>query len=109
PARRPYHYSHLRRHPPPQSPYRTQRRSRSHDHMNLYSLGTSEIPEVIHGGLGAGPMMCSSPKASIIDNVRVKLVTELKEKRATLNNVHISFWIPRLRGFFLSFSSVSTS
>ena len=34
PARRSYHYSHLRCPPPPQSPCRTHRRSRSHDHIN---------------------------------------------------------------------------
>jgi len=33
PARRPYHYSHLCCHPSPQSPCRTHRRSRSHDHV----------------------------------------------------------------------------
>src|ERR1700722_1020508 len=33
-ARRPSHYSNLRRRPPPQIPTRTHRRSRSHDHIN---------------------------------------------------------------------------
>src|SRR5580692_1464199 len=34
PARRPYHYSHLRCHPSPQSPCPTHRSPRSHDHIS---------------------------------------------------------------------------
>jgi hypothetical protein len=57
PARRAYHYSYLRCHPPPQSACRTRRCSRSHDHVSRVSrrkiwIDTVTIPLLTCGAAG---------------------------------------------------------